>query len=197
MNNIRVKILGIVLLCLVGIFAIPSIVNAGTFSASISKKEVNVGDTFTVTVTASNAAGTYTVTSVDSSIASVVKKGGDWLENGSETWTFKANKAGNVAITAKALDMAGLDDEKAITTSKSFTVKVNEKTASSNNSNSNNNNTSTKKSSDTSLKSVTVGGKSYTIGKSITVDANTSSITIKATANSYNNNCNKYYHILL
>lgn len=47
----------------------------------------------------------------------------------------------------------------------------------------NNSSTTTTKSSDATLKSITVAGKSYTIGKTMTVSADTSSVVIKATTN--------------
>lgn len=99
--------------------------NAASFDASISKTSVTVGDTFTVTVKANNAAGMYSVSSSNSNVSVSSGSSSEFLENASATITFKANKAGNATITAKATDMTDLDDDtKAVTGSKSFSVTV-------------------------------------------------------------------------
>ena len=99
--------------------------NAASFDASISKTSVTVGDTFTVTVKANNAAGMYSVSSSNSNVSVSSGSSAEFLENASATITFKANKAGNATITAKATDMTDLDDDtKAVTGSKSFSVTV-------------------------------------------------------------------------
>lgn len=99
--------------------------NAASFDASISKTSVTVGDTFTVTVKANNAAGMYSVSSSNSNVSVSSGSSSEFLENASATITFKANKAGNATITAKATDMTDLDDDtKAVTGSKSFSVTI-------------------------------------------------------------------------
>ena len=102
--------------------------NAASFDASISKTSVTVGDTFTVTVKANNAAGMYSVSSSNSNVSVSSGSSSEFLENASATITFKANKAGTATITAKATDMTDLDDDtKAVTGSKSFSVTIKEK----------------------------------------------------------------------
>ena len=99
--------------------------NAASFDASISKTSVTVGDTFTVTVKANNAAGMYSVSSSNSNVSVSSGSSSEFLENASATITFKANKAGTATITAKATDMTDLDDDtKAVTGSKSFSVTI-------------------------------------------------------------------------
>ena len=74
--------------------------NAASFDASISKTSVTVGDTFTVTVKANNAAGMYSVSSSNSNVSVSSGSSSEFLENASATITFKANKAGTATITA-------------------------------------------------------------------------------------------------
>ena len=125
MINIKNKILGIIL----GVFILwlsgNIISNAASFSASISKTTVEVGDTFTVTVSADNAAGMYSVSSSNSNVSVSSGYTSEFIEDDSTKITYKANKAGTVNITAKADDMTDLDDdEKQVTGSKTFTVTV-------------------------------------------------------------------------
>ena len=115
-----ILLIGILILC-----SIPIISNAaGSFTASISKTTVTVGDTFTVTVKSTNAAGQYDVT-VNNSNATITKSGSGFLDSSSETWTFKAEKAGTVKITAKTTDMTDSDDDsKTVNGTKTFTVTI-------------------------------------------------------------------------
>lgn len=145
MKNFKIKFLSILIITFIVISSIPIISNAtGSFSATISKTTVTVGDTFTVKVSANSAAGTYSVSANNSNV-SVVSSESGFLDNNSETLTFKANKAGTVTITAKAVDLIDQDDDsKSITGSKTFTVTIKAKSTSSS-SNNNSNSGSTKK----------------------------------------------------
>lgn len=126
MNNS--KIIKFILGCIFTIaclFIFNTTSNAASFDASISKTSVTVGDTFTVTVKANNAAGMYSVSSSNSNVSVSSGSSSEFLENASATITFKANKAGTATITAKATDMTDLDDDtKAVTGSKSFSVTI-------------------------------------------------------------------------
>lgn len=104
---------------------------AASFSASISKTTVNVGDTVTVTVTADNAAGMYAVSASNSNVSLSSGSESEFLEDGSTTVTYKAIKAGTVTITATASDMTDLDDDSnQVKGSKTFTVTIKEKSSS-------------------------------------------------------------------
>ena len=120
MKNRKVKLMAILLISILVLSMIPVISKAaGSFNASISKTTVTVGDTFTVTAKAISCAGMYTISASNSNV-SITSKGSGFLDSSSETWTFKANKAGTVTITAKATDMTDAeDDTKSITGSKS------------------------------------------------------------------------------
>ena len=128
--NKHIKILGTVFAMIILWFSMNIIGNAASFGASISKTTVNVGDTFTVTVKANNAAGMYLVSASNSNVSLSSGSTSEFLENGSTTLTYKANKPGTVTITAKATDMTDLDDDKkAVTGSKTFSVTIKSKSS--------------------------------------------------------------------
>ncbi len=122
----------------------------GKFSASASKTTVTVGDTFTITVNASGAAGEYEVTTSSSIVSVQSGSTNDFLDNGSATITYKANSAGTVTITAKTTDMTDLDDDtKQVTGSKTFTITVKEKSNTNKDTNTNKNTNTNKPKNET------------------------------------------------
>ena len=111
---------------------------AASFDASISKTSVKVGDTFTVTVKANNAAGNYSVSTSNSNITLTSGSATEFLDNGSATLTYKAVTAGTVNIVAKATDMTDLDNSSVpVNGSKTFTITISEQTSGSNSSGNN------------------------------------------------------------
>ena len=132
------KILKITVIGLVSffiLFLLNTVSNAASFDASVSSTNVKVGDTFTIKVTANNAAGMYNVSANNSNVSKVSGDTSEFLENGSATITYKAVTAGTTTITAKASDMTDLDDDtKAVTGNKTFTITIssNETTSSNN-----------------------------------------------------------------
>ena len=130
----KIKLIATLLISLIILCSMSAISKAASFDATISKTTVTVGDTFTVTATANNAIGTYTVTPSNSNATITSSKDG-FLENNSQTWTFKAQKAGTVTITVKTTDMIDADDDtKTVTKTKTFTVTIKEKATSNNSS---------------------------------------------------------------
>ena len=134
MSGKKIKIIGTILLVITLWFGLYIVSNAGTFSASISDTTVEVGDTFTVTIKVSNGAGMYLVSTSNSNVSVASGSTYEFIENGSTTVTFKANKTGTVNITASADDITDSDTEEEITGSKTFSVTI--KSASSGNSSS-------------------------------------------------------------
>lgn len=115
----------IVVLTLSILFIMNSFSKAASFDASISKTTVNVGETFTVTVRANNAAGNYDISTSNSNVSVVSGNTSEFLENASATITYKATSVGSVNIIAKATDMTDLDNSSnAVTGSRTFTVTV-------------------------------------------------------------------------
>lgn len=130
MNNKHIKLVGTIFILIISWFSIYIVSNAASFSASISKTTVNVGDTFTVTVKANNAAGMYSVSASNSNVSVSAGNTSEFLENGSATVTYKATKEGKVTITASASDMTDLDDDsKQVTGQKTFNVTVKAKSS--------------------------------------------------------------------
>ena len=147
----KLSIIAIMLLGILTIFGTES--KAASFDAKISATTVTVGESVTVTLTANNAAGMYSVTKNNNNLSVTSGSTEEWIENSSTKITFKAEKEGTTTITAQTKDMTDLDDDtNAVKASKSFTITVKAKEEvkqpennnnSGNSNNSNNNNGST------------------------------------------------------
>lgn len=169
----------------------------GSVDASIGKTSLSIGESIKLTVTATNSAVWYNVKTSDASIVSVSPTSGDidsgYEKTDSATHTLTAKKAGKVTITVQS-SSARAYDEKKLTLSKTFTITVTDPTPTNppptnpgGNSNNNGGGNTPSKSSDNSLKSLTVGSKNYSKpNKDITVpsvSSGTTSIELKAEAN--------------
>ena len=123
MKTINMKLL--IIICLISIISIvlPNNVEAaGSFSINKGSASLEKGGTTTITVTASNCAGQFTVSSSNSSVATV-STSSVWLDNSSTTITVTAKSAGTASITIKATDVTDTDLND-ITGSKTCTVTV-------------------------------------------------------------------------
>lgn len=174
------KILLLTMLVIAGI-SIFSNVKAATASIKASKNPASVGDSVTITVTINAAAWNLKATGSGISGGNYVGYTND-ANNATKTETLKLDTS---SAGTKTIILSGdvTDGDTGVTSSinSSVSVVINEKAPTNN---SGNNNQSTQKSSDTTLKSVTVSGTNYTLGKSMTVGADTSSVAIKATPTS-------------
>lgn len=122
----------ILILIILAIFAIPKTVyGAGNFSISSSSKNMTPGSTTTITVTANNCAGQFSISSSNPSIVSV-NNSSIWLDNSSITITLTAKSEGTASITIKPTDVTDteLND---VGGSKRCTVTVKSKTTSNSN----------------------------------------------------------------
>lgn len=110
-----------------------SISYAASFKTKVEPKEVKIGDTITITLTADNAAGMYNVKISDTSILTVSSGSlSDFLEDESATIKLKAKKAGTVTVTTSAEDMTDLDNSKnTVTGGEKYTIKVTDPNANS------------------------------------------------------------------
>lgn len=105
-----------------------TISNAASFGADISTTSVNVGETFTITIKANNAAGNYEVTPSNSCVTLVSGNATEFLENGTTTLKYKAVSEGTVEIVAKATDMTDSDDSNVpVTGTVPFTITITNK----------------------------------------------------------------------
>ena len=206
--KIQNKYKSIIILFLIILICMISKSYAASFSAKASNNTLNVGDTTTLTITANDCGGKFILSSSDKNVVSI-SESPKWVENTSTAVTLTAKKAGTATITVTASDVSDKSGNNAITGSQSVTITVkapeevkSSSTTNNTNTNSNtniNNNTGNNssqssyvapvqtKSSDATLKSVKVGGKTYSNpGSTITASnvlANISSITISAETN--------------
>ena len=135
----KLSIIAIILLGILTIFGTES--KAASFDAKISATTVTVGESVTVTLTANNAAGMYSVTKNNNNLSVTSGSTEEWIENSSTKITFKAEKEGTTTITAQTKDMTDLDDDtNAVKASKSFTITVKAKEEVKQPENNNNNN---------------------------------------------------------
>lgn len=133
--NKRIKIILIItsILILLGINNVYAA--GGTFSVNKTSATVEIGATTTFSITATNCGGKFTITSSNTSVATV-SSGEEWIENDSKEIKITAKAAGTATITIKADDVASTDEEE-VTGSKTIKITVPEKET--NNSNNNNN----------------------------------------------------------
>ena len=152
-----------------------SSVKAASISISSSVSSATVGSSVIITVRGNDLAGKFSLTSSNGSVLS----GGAnsfWMENGSVSYTFKANSAGTATVTLSSLDAADFNGNP-FSGSKSITVTVKNKQV-------------IVLSSDSSLSSLgvenatlspefTSGNKEY----SVSLEPDTTSINVLATTN--------------
>lgn len=158
---------------------------AANVSVNASKTTLNVDESTTLSIRAGGCAGTFKITTSDSSVVSINGDTAPYLDDQSHSVTLKAGKAGKAVITV-TYTVADYETEKDTSSSKSVTITVNNPAPPpSNNNNNNNNNLS----GDATLKSITVAGKTFNTPKtdiSTTVAADVNSVEIKAVANNGN-----------
>lgn len=118
------------LLIILTFFTIKTNVNAGSLSIWASKSSVTVGSSVTISVKASNLAGTFDIISSNGAVLSGGANG-SWLENDTYTFKFTAKSAGKATITVNAADVADFDTDAAFSGSKSITLNVVNKSSSS------------------------------------------------------------------
>ena len=146
-TNLKILIAGMLLSLFLNLFAIQSKAANASFTSAISATSVYVGDTITLTIKATNAAGMYNVSRTNSNISVTSGNESEFIENTSTTIKYKATKVGTVSITVSASDMTDLDNSSnKVTGSKTYTVTIKEK---SNNSSSSGNSSSSNSSGNT------------------------------------------------
>jgi len=130
-------------------------VNASSYDVTVTSNSVTVGNTITLTVKGSELAGKFTLTSSNTSVASL-SNSSIWIDNNSQNITINTKKAGNVTITITATDVTDYDG-KTITGSKTINLTVKNKTTN-NSSSSNNSYVPKNKSKNNFLSSLTIDG---------------------------------------
>ena len=118
------KIVSILLamMLLIGVVSINAFA-AGGLGISTGSLSLKPGESGSVTVSASNCAGTFSVSSSNPSVATA-SASTDWLDNDSATISISAKSAGTTVITVTATDMATYDEENITGQARSITVTV-------------------------------------------------------------------------
>ena len=147
----------IALVILSSFIASYSCVNAatGSFRVSAASTSLTKGKTTSITITAKNCGGQFSISSSNSSVVSV-SSSSEWVESGSKKVTITAKGEGSATITVKAQDVADTS-ENVVSGSKSVTIKV----GSSSNNNSSDDNKSSNKSSNANLSTLGITPKDY------------------------------------
>ena len=185
------RIINIVTLFILSFVLFTNSVFAYGYDLSITSNTVTVGNSVTLNIKVSDAAGKFTISSSNSQVVSI-SSSSSWIDNTTQSITLKANKEGSATITVTASDVTSYDG-KAITGSKSVTITAKAKQVVNNNNNSGGNNNnytpakSTPKSSNNFLTSLTVDGLKLnetfdkeTLEYTLTVPAETEKIKINA-----------------
>ena len=103
-------------------FLVSENVFAASLSISTTSNSVTVGSSVVIRVNASGLVGRFSVTSSNGNVLS----GGTsstWIEDSTQTFTFKANNVGTATITVTPVDVADYSGN-VYTTSKSVTINV-------------------------------------------------------------------------
>lgn len=142
---VRIVLISIIMML---VFCQENVFAAASVKAAAGKTSLNVGDTTSLSVTASGCAGVFSITSSDNSVVSV-SSASSFVEGSSmETpITLTAKGAGTATITIRASDVTETDldaDGNPVNFSGSTSVKITVTDPNANN-NDNNNNTNTQK----------------------------------------------------
>lgn len=174
----KILILMIITVLLISLHTI--VYAAGSYSVSASSKSLTPGKTATLTIKTTNAEGKFNVTSSNPGVVAVGTSS-LWVSS-SENITLTAKAAGTATITVTPVSVSDTDLN-LITSPKSVTITVSANNTSAPNQPSNPTTPSqpnTTKSGDATLKSITIGGKTYS-GSSLN---NTISYTAESSVNS-------------
>ena len=99
----------IIALFILALFIIPTkVYAAGSFSLSRGSASLNPGGTTTITITASNCAGQFSISSSNTNVATV-NTSSTWLDNSSITVTVTAKGEGTANINITATDVTDTD----------------------------------------------------------------------------------------
>lgn len=124
MKTINIKM--ILIMCVITVISMLLPLNvveaAGSFSINKGSASLTTGGTTTITVTASNCAGQFTISSSNLSVATV-STSSVWLDNSSTTITITAKGAGTATISIKAVDVTDTDLDD-VTGTKTCTITV-------------------------------------------------------------------------
>ena len=193
----------VIIAILVSLMQVPSFAAGGSANASVGKTSLNIGETTSLTVSATNGAIFYDITTSNSSVATVSGGSGESIDTGenassSKSYTITAVGAGTTTIKVKSYTGTAYDESK-FSLDRSFTITVTAPQPPQTNPKPNDNPSEnpeggttnppaeeTSKSSDATLKSITVGDRTYnnpSTDFTVTAASNISQIDINAVTN--------------
>lgn len=190
------KILGIVTILMLVLTMLPTSVFAeGSYVTSVSKTTLTVGNTASLTITAKNSAGKFTVSSSNPSVATV-SSSALWIDgshgNSSSKVTIKAVAPGTTTITVNPVNVSD-NEYNLLTNKKTITITVKKATTNTNTDTNTDKDkkpttTTTQKSSDATLKSLKTSVVDLDFNKNTTnyvvnVDKTVTTLGLKAVAN--------------
>ncbi len=182
------KILMVIIAIMLLISLNPIVYAVGSYSVSASSKSLTIGKTSTLTIKTTNAEGKFSISSSNPNVVAVGTSS-VWVSS-SENITLTAKGAGTATITVTPIDVSDTEYNK-ITSPKSVIITVGANNPTTPNQPTNPTTPSqpnTTKSGDATLKSITIGGKTYS-GSSLkdtisyTAESSVNSIKISATKN--------------
>ncbi len=186
----KISIIMLVILITLGLTNLKVYAATGSFSLSRSSMSIKKGKKDTFSIIVKNCEGQFTISSSDTSVATV-SSSSEWL-SGTTTITVTGKKAGTATITVNATDVADTSEQE-VKGSKKIKVKVTEKKPENNPSNSTvpttptTPDTSTTKSDIATLKNLGItpndfsGFRSGTTNYNVTVPNSVNKISIYAT----------------
>ncbi len=122
----KLLISSISIIIFLSLMMVQSLAAGGSFSVSKSSVTLDEGKTTSFTISVTNCEGQFSISSSDSSVATV-SSSSEWISNSAEI-TITAVKAGSATITIEANDVADNSEEpESVTGSKTISVTVNEK----------------------------------------------------------------------
>ena len=164
------------------------------YDLSVTSNSVTVGNSITLNIKVSDAAGKFLISTSNSSVVSISSTNA-WIDNGTQSVTLKANKEGSATITVTANDVTSYSGA-SISGSKSVNITVKAKPAPAPSNNKSNNYTPAKvtpKSSNNFLTSLTIDGLKLNedfdkekLEYTLTIPAETEKIKINAQVNDSN-----------
>lgn len=187
LRNLK-KICFILVVFFVGIVNVNA---SGNYTVSLSSTSVTKGKSVTLYIKANNCAGRFDIFSSDSTVASVSETY-SFIDNSTATVIISGLNTGTATIKIKATDVTDYDG-KAVSGTKTLTLKVTNSSANSGTTNKNGggtSNQSSKKSSDATLKSLSIEGinitpefRSDVLEYAAEVEAGVEKVKVNATSN--------------
>lgn len=174
-------ILSLIITTIIAMLMPTNVQAAGTYSLSKSSASLDVGKTTTITVTTSNCEGKFSVSSSDTSVATV-STSSFWGDEKGATITITAKSAGSATITITPIDVTDTDLND-VTATRTCKVTVTKPTPSSTNTGSNSGSSSSSGSNSSSGSSGSSSSSSSNNSSSSSSNSSSSSSSNSSSSN--------------